>query len=189
MAPAHDCPIPNACSPLKTVYEASVSDEGSIGYSVLDSDNIDKKENNSTVSVNEGFDLVSNDSEKQKRPSVERKELASPLNSGFKAGEAEWHPPVPYQVWLAPWVDRKGILNSGQYSWFTSKGYWTIEGIKVSHVHENGFESSEEIEFEPTWQGNPKTIGQKGESGNQDKDDLNPLAKASVAVKDWANKQ
>ena len=158
----HSCPLPDSCAPIHDVYEAALKDEKPDGFTVY---SINKKNNVSSGSdidsidddvVFGGTDIASKEKKEKKK---EKKVFKHGVTPGIDAHGAVWHPPQPYWVWLAHWVDDTGVLHSGSYAWFTSKGYWTIDGVRVETSAQLDLLNEERADFEPAFIPDAPMIG------------------------------
>ncbi len=161
MKTKHSCPLPESCAPIHDVYESATKDESPSGFTVYPKAlYMEKRDEDMVGALLEGDGrsqsggstrTSSQKGGKAKPKKVKKIRFSQGVTPGIDANGAVWHPPQPYWVWLAHWVDETGVLHSGSYAWFTSKGYWTIDGVRVETSAQLNADDEERADFEPAF--------------------------------------
>jgi len=136
--PDYRCEIPEDCAPVHQNYELAVSDEQLEGWvsqgadpslppGVEDPSKRAKEIEDEVNSRDSGlFGGWFSRSEKEKRDAIRP----------FVRGEVDVHegpvfiPPKPHRIWLGHWKGENGELNSGNYTYLTTPGYYLYMGDK-----------------------------------------------------------
>jgi hypothetical protein len=133
--PDYGCDIPEACAPVNENYQLALQDENPTGW-VSEGANpnlppgvkpIEKEEPpvNSSRKEEGGFwsGLFGSDEDENKIEIV-------PIMGGETDvyGGAVFVPPRPHRIWLGHWKGRSGELNSGNYTYLTTPGYYNYQG-------------------------------------------------------------
>ncbi|GAB6035437.1 hypothetical protein JCM17795_16390 [Galenea microaerophila] len=130
-----------SCAPIEKVYKSAKNDKSVEGWSTYKkkSDESEQSSSNNLCVDDEDECLTKTEKPKEKK-SVVKEALLSPKLKDALNG-AVYHPAKPYQIWLAPFKDKHGILYSGNYVWITTPAYWTYAGVKVPSANAQWKES------------------------------------------------
>lgn len=129
--PDYGCSIPDACAPVHENYDLSTKDESKDGWVSEGADPAlppgvepqekERKKGRESADDSGWFDGWFGKKEEQKVTPV-------------MAGETDVHdgavfvPPKPHRVWLSHWKGSAGELNSGNYTYLTTPGYYIYMG-------------------------------------------------------------
>jgi hypothetical protein len=156
--PEYRCSIPEACAPVHENYDLATKDETKDGWVSEGADpslppGVEPKEEESSQDEDDDgwfSGWFSSDSEEERRAKLQ------PVMSG----EVDVHsgpvfvPPRPHRIWLAHWKGEAGELNSGNYTYLTTPGYYHYMGEKYLALP-YGVESGQSAQAE-TFNGIPR---------------------------------
>lgn len=120
----YNCPMPEACSPVRDNYKAALSDESPNGWQVGGTDSSEKEDSeefhwSDLKFWQSDFDALTE--ERNYTGSVYRVE-------GDDRETPIYIPPQPYRIWLEHWNDMQGQIQSGNYAYVTIEGRWIYLG-------------------------------------------------------------
>lgn len=133
--PDYSCDIPDACAPVHDNYEQAVNDEDLEGW-VSDgadpqlpeeAERREREKREAKRREREGwffglFGGESDDASIEDRPVIQGE---TDVHDG-----AVYIPPRPHRIWLGHWKGESGELNSGNYTYLTTPGYYLYMGEK-----------------------------------------------------------
>jgi len=136
--PDYRCDIPDDCAPVYKNYKLAVNDERPEGWVSQGAD----------PSLPPGVKASSDHTPEDKQEAPEgsdglldellgnSEEVEQESIRPFVRGEVDVHegpvfvPPKPHRIWLAHWKGGNGELNSGNYTYLTTPGYYLYMGDK-----------------------------------------------------------
>lgn len=121
----HSCEMPEACSPVRSNYEAAIADPSPDGWLAGDKQSsasqpskADDDSSGSGWGFSKWFSSDEDEPSRALKSAQEEDAVAAPV----------YIPAKPHRVWLAPWLDQQGQLRSGSYLYFTTPARWRYLG-------------------------------------------------------------